>query len=1102
MGSGRQLPASSAVAYPPGAGPAPGPGVPMGAPPVAGTAPGLPYAPYQGAPDPAMRAWAELEAERRRVRELDELNKKLMSEKQSWTEQQNHERLEKQQLHDKATREARRAQDEAAKRKKTEEDLAVERMRISELESELQRARSAVAAHTVAAVRTPPPKQPGGAGGGGSALRRTPPGQGPPPPALGPAGAQPHPHPLLSVQPQPPPAAQPQAQALYRAPSHPMDRAGSTGAVEPIEDDAHAGGPGPAPSVAPGVGGAVSSHQTGALAQQPRADMGAATAGANRAGLSGRGGGAGGVSTMTTAAGHGGTAAAAQAAAAAGAGAGAGAAAAVDAPQLADATVASQLLSGISWLGAARLPVWQHLWASCPDALTALLHPAWPTPSASVPALPAATIAAAAGLAPPAALLNPSGGAARGGSSASAAAAAALPGGCGPVLEGVRAQLRVLAGGLGDGRELACAVLGFLKKAAEAAAPERPAERRSSVTGGAGAGGAAPGPSGAAAGGGGGGGGPGTSAGPSGAAAAPALRPWVARCMAVLAALLAGSEACRQAVGVPVLPGAAYPPDTSAFGPSTSGAPSASAGSSAPPPGLWRGGLPYLLPAASAAGGGANAGALAARALRRQMVRSYVLGANPGSGGGAGGGSGGGGGGPAPMDVDVSPAAAAAGANAGASGGSGGGGWALAEVVRLLMRVCELYGDAPPPLSPAASASAVDAPPPDVLQMAADALAALGAALPPRTLREALLPVLLRPCVLLCPLLARAPLPPRISAVCLLQCLLESPAAASALTAALMTRGVVTPTPPANAARDAAAGAAAAGLRRSNSSIAAELDGAAGALGPESLDPAAAVELTVALLDELAVDDWTFDAGSYGPNGAGAALYGTWGPYELPRRVLCLLAGLAASGQERLLGQTCHALWTGDYGLPQRLLALADAACTPPGSPSPTEPVYPASSAPSLQCLQGSSVPPAEWMQRLRLAQEAMLLLKEVAGGTTSDELRAPAIRDLIWDSTETDRDQLRELAPDRMDALGASAKELFEPTLASQAGLPPAPLAPWAARMWQVELARREKHGPAGGDVGQAPRVACSVEAVAALAKAMVRRFTLWYQHGYHQRQ
>ncbi|EFJ41096.1 hypothetical protein VOLCADRAFT_107834 [Volvox carteri f. nagariensis] len=933
------------------------------------------------------------------------------------------------------------------------------------------------------------------------------------------------------------------------------------------------------------------------------------------------------------------------------------------------------LLTALDGLRAARLPLWQRLWCTCPDSLAVLLHPTAPataaaaaageeeeeeedggsrgTAAAAAPCLAAGLMplpglhhtyqhrhvvlggGSSSQLGPPGqmcpALLGGSltGGGAGGGDGGDSDGGGsgsdhrtAVRGRCVALVEGVRVQLRALAGGRGDGTAVLLGVVAVLQAAtgtcseADAVAGgDGGGDRyRGSVPGSAASGGGPlqpPGEEAAAAGGddtqpphgGGGGGGEGghDDEGPQGgdlgqspqrrlevgvgveaakvvARQRAALWPLVGPCVELLGGLLAHSEECRAAVGAatvesggcgsaeasaprppPALPGEAT--TTTATAAATAVMTSSGASSHCVGGPLRWGSLPYLLLPLTGSHG-CVAAAAAARAERRRHVRRFVYGSSSSSSQngclGASFDPGGstaayatlnanaqaaGGGQERPMGQQHEPKAAlttlaADGADplirgegeehgpgaAGRCDAVGGAAAAISaplrDLVRLLMAVaacCNAEDDGGAEIAPAGPCSGAGGVVPhvDVLRCVAGALSSLGAVLPAASTRRALLPALLDPLHLLVPLMCRTATHTRLAATALLRLMMENPDCAAAAATALGVTGY-TATAATTATTDNRASGPDAHHNRSSAPPSHD----------KVLEPAAAVQLFTALLDAL---DPESGCGEEGPGGwgrseaaageqgwAGGSGSG-WGgppgassPYDLPRQVLALLALLLDTGHEGL-----------GYGLPLRLLALADTACKPPGSEDPLEPVYPAPADPSLEIVAGSCVPPADWLQvlsvvlrcvvwvsggevevdveRLRAAQEALVLLKELLTGGSEDTRRA-ALDGLAPSSPDSDSPQLVELATSRLGAWARTPPELLQAALGPEAGFGAPVLAPWAARL--VLSGGSGGAGRTGGvagrgagcnGVGGAGLVVCSVEAVGALAGSVRRRWEHW---------
>ncbi|KXZ45126.1 hypothetical protein GPECTOR_58g575 [Gonium pectorale] len=510
-------------------------------------------------------------------------------------------------------------------------------------------------------------------------------------------------------------------------------------------------------------------------------------------------------------------------------------------------------------------------------------------------------------------------------------------------------------------------------------------------------------------------------------------------------------------------------------------------------------------------GGEGGGGSVVAAAAAAKAADSDGGAAAAGDGGGEG--SGGDGGGGAAEQGGLPPAAEQESngmRGPGDGDGGGGGGWSTADsagsgdggarrLVALLLRLAELYGMEPEPPSPAAAgAEAAESAAACALPYVAAALAAAAAALPATSRRQLLLPALRQPQLLLTPLLSRLRTDPRVTAAAaLLHSLLECPAGAATLAAALG----------ADSGADGGFGSGSSQLIHMPATIrltaaAAAGDGmdvdgrggAAAAVGGTTtnpydndanrLDPGSAVQLACALLDALHPDEWGEADGAAGAAGSAG---GSWLPYDLPRRVLSLLAALLDAGHEELLAALCCPPWSEGYGLPQRLLELADSAASASGSDAPLEPVLPTPSNPSLRVVAACCVPPREWLQRLRLAQEALLLLKELLTGG-GDGLRRAALLDLTSAPPDSDTPHRVDLATARLAAWPAAPPELLQPALAAAAES--APLAPWAARLAVAG---------GGGGRGCGGVVACSVEAVGSLAGSVRRR---WFHYTAHRQQ
>ncbi|GIL44150.1 hypothetical protein Vafri_1679 [Volvox africanus] len=803
------------------------------------------------------------------------------------------------------------------------------------------------------------------------------------------------------------------------------------------------------------------------------------------------------------------------------------------------------LLTALGGLRDARVPLWQRLWCTCPDSLTVLLQSTATAATAASPAaaygheghpdLKAAAAASAESHYTGSQLNQPSqtgftqtGCPLRSGNGAGTGVRHR----CAPLVEVVRTQLRALSAGQGDGTAVLLELLALLQAATGYSGGEHAVDSADGRNG------------------------QGQSlGGRAGEETQPhqeqdvqtvqqdldlnqelvqqrmALWPLVGPCVDLLAGLLVHSEACRLAVSSAMasssdlteLPSLSLSllslPETAevAMAPASSTAATPLGHGGRGNRELRRGGLPYLLPArADLVGCGATAvaaAAAAARAERRRQLRSFMYGSSK-DGHWAFDTAGSSMldsarslrledqrlGGEMPTTAGATGAAVqeagGTGGNAATSGVICGAACSPGKLVQLLMAVASCshqYHDAVASMTPAArsscgggtGAAVQTAAPLDVLNFVAAALKAIGTMLPAASSREALLPVLLEPQHLLVPLLSRRATPSCLVAASLLHILLENP---SCVTAAATALGVP-------------------GYGASSRCRGPEPYGDRGQSSPHGkmLNPTAARQLFTAFLDGLELDDWGQEctAGRRRHGGDGNDVgSGCWGdsssPYKLPRLVLALFAMLLDTGHDAVIEALCCAPWLEGCGLPLRLLALADAACTPPGSKDTLEPVYPTPSNPAFKIVAKACVPSAEWLQRLRVAQEALVLLKELLTGASKGTRRA-ALQDLASTCPDSDSQQFIELATSRLGSWPRCPGELLQNAIGQECGLAVPELAPWAAR---IVLGGGGAGGarPLGGSTGSGAGagcggniVVCSDAAIGALAGSVRRRWQQW---------
>ncbi|GLI70094.1 hypothetical protein VaNZ11_014871, partial [Volvox africanus] len=758
------------------------------------------------------------------------------------------------------------------------------------------------------------------------------------------------------------------------------------------------------------------------------------------------------------------------------------------------ASLSPLLLTALGGLRDARVPLWQRLWCACPDSLTVLLQP---TATAAAAAAPAAaygheghpdlkTAAAASaeshytgsqlnqqsqtGFTQAGCPLRSGNGAADGGS----VVGVGVRHHCVPLVEVVRTQLRALSAGLGDGTAVLLELLTLLQTATGHSGDEHAVNSTDD------------------------GNGEGQSlGGRAGEDSQPhqeqdlqtaqqdldldqelmqqrmALWPLVGPCVDLLAGLLVHSEACRLAVSSAMARSSAELTSSSLLSmPETAEVAMVPASSTAATPlgpsgrcnrELRRGGLPYLLPArADLVSCGTNAVAAAAEAAlaeRRRQLRSFIYGSSKDghwafdTGGSsmvdaarssrmeeqrhsaempttAG----------AVTDAAFQEAGGTSG-DAATSGVACGAACSPGKLVQLLMAVASCshqYHDAAVSMTPTArgscgggmAAAVQTAAPLDVLHCVAAALKAIGTMLPAASSREALLPVLMEPQHLLVPLLSRRATPSRLAGASLLHILLENPSCVAAAATAL---GVP-------------------GYGSSSRCKEHEPHGDRCQSSPHGkvLNPTAARQLFIAFLDGLELDDWGQEctAGRRRHGGDGNDVgSGCWGdsssPYKLPRLVLALLAMLLDTGHDAVIGALCCPPWLEGGGLPLRLLALADSACAPPGSKDTLEPVYPTPSNPAFKIVAKACVPSGEWLQRLRVAQEALVLLKELLTGASKGTRRA-ALQDLASTCPDSESQQFIELATSRLGSWPRCPGELLQTAIGQECGLLVPELAPW----------------------------------------------------------
>ncbi|GIL95753.1 hypothetical protein Vretimale_1705 [Volvox reticuliferus] len=808
------------------------------------------------------------------------------------------------------------------------------------------------------------------------------------------------------------------------------------------------------------------------------------------------------------------------------------------------------LLTALDGLLDARVPLWQRLWCACPDSLIVLLQP---TATAEVAAAPAAadghegrpdlkaTAAASAGPHHTSSQLNqpsqtgftqagcPSH-SGNGDVDSGSSGGLSVRERCVLLVEEVRAQLRALSAGQGDGTavmlellELLQAATGHLGREDAVSSIDRGKRQGQGL-----------------------GGGRSAASGEAGDDTQPhqeqdllqarqqqelmqqrmALWPLVGPCVDLLAGLVVHSEACRAAVCTAMASNSDVTGLPSSSSPSLPGisevamAPASSTADTPLGPGgrcyreLHRGSLPYLLPARAEAdrgGGGAAAAAVvaaaAARAERRRQLRSFIYGSSEDSHGAfhTGGSS--------AVDTarslqledqqhyDKMPAPTSAAIQE--VGGTGGGAatsrvacravCSPGKLVQLLMAVAlcsHQYYDAAASITPAArsggmAAAMSIAAPLDVLHCVAAALKAIGTMLPAASTREALLPVLLKPQHLLVPLLSRRATPSRLAAASLLHILLENPSCVATAATALGVPGY--------------------GI--SGRCRGPEPHGDRGQSSPHDklLNPTAARQLFTAFLDGLELDDWgqecTAGRRRHGgdDNDVGSNCWGDGSsPYKLPRLILGLFAMLLETGHDAVIGALCCPSWLEGCGLPLRLLALADAACAPPGSKDTLEPVYPAPSNPAFKIVAKACVPSVEWLQRLRIAQEALILLKELLTGASKGRA---ALQDLASTFPDSDSQQFMELATSRLASWPRCPGELLQTAIGQECGLVVPELAPWAARIvlgGGGAGGGRAVGGATGCGAGAGRGygggiVVCSDAAIGALAASVRRRWQQW---------
>jgi hypothetical protein len=180
-------------------------------------------------------------------------------------------------------------------------------------------------------------------------------------------------------------------------------------------------------------------------------------------------------------------------------------------------------------------------------------------------------------------------------------------------------------------------------------------------------------------------------------------------------------------------------------------------------------------------------------------------------------------------------------------------------------------------------------------------------------------------------------------------------------------------------------------------------------------------------------------------------LPGAWGCYELQRRAMAATALLLVPTQPALVAAMHDAAICRGCGLAQRLLELADSAASVQGG----DPLLPA--------LPGAGCTASGWSERVRLAQEALLLLKAllclgeaVARPAAADVLSSPAATRLVLTATSK--------LGSWKDGAGVADVEVGTA------------LAPWALRMGAVLGGAGAGLGPEGSSVLEVAQLSISV--------------------------